>query len=84
MDIDKLIDKAFVRHSQEERMTLQSLVEMVEQVMGEKKKAPPPSVIDIDTGSAGSAYERAEHYLVWGAIHPKVNVDSLNAVCGLG
>ena len=35
MDIDKLISEAFVRHKAEERMTFQSLVEMVSQVMFE-------------------------------------------------
>jgi hypothetical protein len=36
MDIDKLISEAFVRHKAEERMTFQSLVEMVSQVMHEE------------------------------------------------
>jgi len=36
MDIDKLIDKAFVRHKEQEQFTFHTLVEMVEQVMGEQ------------------------------------------------
>lgn len=35
MDIDKLIDKAFVRHKEQEQFTFRTLVEMVEEVMGE-------------------------------------------------
>ncbi len=94
MDIDKLINEAFVRHSQEERVTFRSLVEMVEQVMqeedprdqtqknmdaaGEGINQSAADTVDIDTDGAGSAFERDGHYLVWGCLHATEDVDSVS------